>query len=104
MPITLYELQPSLDLKGSGLHLAYIDDVGRGHHRGDQLGKHRFGLLGFLHAGPALNDQQELVAVAPPRRLAEMQQFPLMMNLGNCIRAERLTEMYDLIAGGAQTP
>lgn len=67
-----------------------------------QLGKHRFGLLGFLHAGPALNDDQELVAVTPPRKLADMQQFPLMMNLGNCVRAERLTEMYDLIARGAK--
>lgn len=63
-----------------------------------QFGATRFGLLGFLHAGPALNEEDDVVAVAPPKKLEDIVKYPLMMNLGNCVRAERLFDMFDLIA------
>jgi len=54
------------------------------------LGSVRFGILGFLYAGPVMTGKGEVVAEPPPLNLARMVEVPLMMNLGFCVRAERV--------------
>jgi len=58
-----------------------------------QFGKTRFGLLGFMYAGPVLNQIGKVVAQAPPDDLADMVEVPLMMNLGYVVKANQLHEM-----------
>lgn len=55
-----------------------------------QIGETRFGLLGFLYAGPVMGQDGQLIARPPPARLARMVEVPLMMNLGVCVRAQSL--------------
>lgn len=55
-----------------------------------QLGAMRFGLVGFLYAGPILNQEGHVVAKNPPAKLSQMVEVPLMLNLGFCVRAEKL--------------
>lgn len=58
------------------------------------LGEVRFGLLGFLYAGPIMSQAGEIVAAPPPGKLNQMVEVPLMLNLGFCIRAEKLEDFY----------
>ncbi|WP_293679411.1 hypothetical protein [uncultured Phenylobacterium sp.] len=76
-------------LLDQGFHIDKANNV--------QFGATRFGLLGFLHAGPTLNEEDLVVSARPPRQLSEMADYPLMMNLGNCVRAERLFDMFEAI-------
>lgn len=62
-----------------------------------QLGTMRFGLVGFLYAGPVLNQQGHVVARNPPAKLSQMIEVPLMLNLGFCIRAEKLDDFIPLL-------
>lgn len=66
-----------------------------------QFGESRFGLLGFLHAGPVINVEGKLVADRPPTKLGKMVEVPLMMNLGICVRAEKLFEMMEILKAQA---
>lgn len=61
------------------------------------LGTGRFGLLGFLYAGPVINVEGKMVASRPPTKLNRMVDVPLMMNLGICVRAEKLTELIEMM-------
>lgn len=64
-----------------------------------QLGTMRFGLVGFLYAGPVLNQEGHVVARNPPAKLSQMIEVPLMLNLGFCIRAEKLDGFIPLLKG-----
>lgn len=58
------------------------------------LGEMRFGLLGFLYSGPVMTQAGEIVAAPPPKKLNLMVEVPLMLNLGFCVRAEKLEGIY----------
>lgn len=64
------------------------------------LGEGRFGLLGFLYAGPVMNAGR-LVASPPPTQLSQMVDAPLMMNLGICVRAAKLNDLIEIVRGMA---
>lgn len=59
------------------------------------LGTSRFGLLGFLYAGPVMNQEGKILSARPPINLNEMVEVPLMLNLGICVRADEINGIID---------
>ncbi len=58
------------------------------------VGSSRFGLIGFLYAGPTRLESGEIVNHEPPVELKQMVNFPMMLNLGICVRAAELKSFY----------
>ena len=82
----------------SGSPVFLFDQVGYVRKNNDvQLGSIRFGLLGFLYAGPVMNQEGKIVSARPPKALSKMVEVPLMLNLGFCVRAEQLEAFYPLL-------
>lgn len=68
------------------------------------LGQTRVGLLGFLYAGPVMTQTGEIVRHEPPLSHSDMVKMPMMLNLGICVKAYKLFEMYPLILADASRP
>ncbi|MDB2437693.1 serine protease [Hellea sp.] len=89
----------------SGSPVFIFDKIGfMDKHNDMHLGKLRFGLLGFLFAGPVFTATGEIKSEIPPENLSDIVKTPLMMNLGNVVKAEKVLDFYSQIVAEVEKP